>query len=277
MKKYQKVVTGAMLLCGLFCGAAMVEAAEAIYVKGNVQVMSSTDGVWKTLEKGMQVDIGDSIRTARRSEVDIALDAEKKNTIRLGEKTLVVLNTESDDQIDRLNLSRGRVYSNMENIKEGLSFEVTTPSAVAGVRGSSYMVYSEVDSDEVSAYKDTVFVKTFDAEKNQLSDIMLPQGFKTFIDRFESPGALSQISMREFDRFDNIKEDLTSRAEGRERVESEGARRLRESVQEKAAEAVEQTGVIEEVVDTLKEATDDSNTEKKIEELRTVVEEEPQY
>ena len=232
-----------------------------------VQIQSPNDEAWRKAEKGMQVNIGDTVRTARHSKIEIALDSGKMNTIQLGERTLAVLNSASADAIDRLELSRGRVYSNMEDIKAGLGFEVTTPSAVAGVRGSSYMVYSERDQDEVAAYKDTVFIKAFDADNNQLMEMMLPEGFRTFIERFQEPSALLQISLREFERFDAVRTDMVDRSEGREpvRKEQEHKAPLKEqSVIEKLTDqAAEQGSIVEEVTDT-KELTEDSNTEESI-------------
>jgi len=274
MKKYQILVLGAMLLFGIFAAMTVSRAAQLINVEGSVQVQSPGDNEWKKAENGMQVNIGDSIRTARRSKADIALDAEKKNTIALGEKTLVVLNSASADSIDRLDLSRGRVYSNMEGIKSGLSFEVNTPSAVAGVRGSSYMVYAERDEDEVSAYKDTVFIKAFDADKNQISEIMLPEGFKTFIGRFEAPSAFLQISNREFIRFDTIRDDLINRLEGKEpEMEKGGQEEGKKTDIEVLSEQASNQGVIDQVTDT-KDDTQDINTQEQIEERIT---EEPPY
>jgi hypothetical protein len=276
MKKYQISVSCAILFFGVFAAIAVSRAAELIHVEGNVQVQSPGENEWKKAENGTQVNIGDSIRTARRSKADIALDAERKNTIALGEKTLVVLNSASADTIDRLDLSRGRVYSNMESIKSGLSFEVNTPSAVAGVRGSSYMVYAERDEDEVSAYKDTVFIKAFDADKNQISEIMLPEGFKTFIGRFAAPSALLQVSNREFLRFDTIRDDLISRLEGKqpemEKAGQEGD--IKKTDIEVLSEQSSDQQVIDQVTDT-KENTQDSNTQKQIEEIR--LEEEDPY
>ena len=275
MKKYQILVLGAMLLFGIFAAVTVSRAAQLINVEGSVQVQSPGDNEWKKAENGMQVNIGDSIRTARRSKADIALDAEKKNTIALGEKTLVVLNSASADTIDRLDLSRGRVYSNMEGIKSGLSFEVNTPSAVAGVRGSSYMVYAERDEDEVSAYKDTVFIKAFDADKNQISEIMLPEGFKTFIGRFEGPSALLQISNREFIRFDTIRDDLINRLEGKQpEMEKGGQEEGKKTDIEVLSDQASNQGVIDQVTDT-KDDTQDINTQEQIEER--IMEEEPPY
>jgi hypothetical protein len=273
MKKYQLMcicTTFAFAVFGLISFAA---AAQIIRVEGNVQVQSPADEVWKKAENGMEVTIGDSIRTARHSKASIALDADKKNTIELGEKTLVVLNSATADTIDRMDVSRGRVYANLEGIKAGLNFEVNTPSAVAGVRGSSYMVYTERDQDEVSAYKDTVFIKTFDANKNESSEIMLPEGFKTFIERFETAGALMPVTNREFIRFDSIRDDLLSRAEGKEPEKQTGGGDQgdgggQKSDMDQLTEQSSTQEVIDQVTDT-KDDIEDTNTQKQIDDLRT--------
>ena len=269
MKKYQILIFSAMILFAVSGLYAIVHAAEILLVQGSVQIQSPNDEIWRKAEKGMQVNIGDTVRTARHSKIEIALDPGKMNTIQLGEKTLAVLNSASADAIDRLELSRGRVYSNMEGIKAGLGFEVTTPSAVAGVRGSGYMVYSERDQDEVAAYKDTVFIKAFDADNNQLMEMMLPEGFRTFIERFQEPSALLQISLREFERFDAVRSDMVDRSEGREPLRKEQGHKAplkEQSVIEKLTEqAAEQGSIVEEVADT-KELTEDSNTEQQIDE-----------
>ena len=208
---------------------SFLQAAEIIYLEGAVQVQSGSDSAWKTAEKGMKVNIGDSIRTARHSLADIALDDEKKNTIRIDPKTLVVLNSATAGTIDRLDLSHGKVTSKLENLKAGLSFEVNTPSTVAGVRGSSYSVYAERDSDEVRAFKDSVFLKAFDDQKNILSELTIPEGFKAFIERFETPGMLIQMSTREFERFDRLNDEISEHEQGKERTRAEREAQRREA------------------------------------------------
>lgn len=264
MRRSKTMILSMVMFLAFGCFPGMARAAEILFVQGNVQVQSPNETDWRKAEKGMQLKAGDTIRTARHSKVDIALDREKKNTIQIAEKALAVLNAaEEEATIDRLELSRGRVYSNLENIKAGMSFEVTTPSAVAGVRGSSYMVYVEPDQDEVAALKDTVFIKAFDANKVQLMDMMLPEGFRTFIERFQEPSALLQISLREFEKFDNIRADLLSRVEGREpqRQERERGRMEPEkSVIETLTEQADQKrSILDQIIDT-KDITDERNT-----------------
>ena len=237
MKKYQLLFSLIVLFFGIIGFTIIVNAAEVVYLEGRVQLQSSTDIEWTPLAKGMQVEIGDSIRTARNSFVDIALDKAKLNTIRIDQKSMVVLNSDTSGAFDRLDLTKGKVIANLEDLKSGMNFEVNTPSAIAGVRGSSYSVYVEKDSDEVLAFKDTVFIKAFDSNKNELIELMLPEGFKTFIERFGEPSALIQIATEEFEHFDNVMEDVSSSVEGK-MVERAKARIAREK---EAKEAVEES------------------------------------
>lgn len=271
MKRILLTLMAAALGCAFGLRA---HAAEILYVEGTVQVQSSTDSQWNKAEKGMAVDIGDVVRTARHSRCDIAFDAQKKNTVRLEEKTLVVLNSSGVDYVDKVELSRGRVYANLENIQSGLAFEVTTPSAVAGVRGSSYMVYTEKDEDEVSAYKDDVYLHTFDAEKNKTMETILPEGFKTFVERFQIPSVFTQITNREFIRFDQIREELLSHIEAQERIESGLIEQERPVEQPLTAlEKIVEQQSVSETVSQVKDAVEEKNTEQVIKELTQVEEE----
>lgn len=271
MKRILLTLMAAALGCAFGLRA---HAAEILYVEGTVQVQSSTDSQWNKAEKGMAVDIGDVVRTARHSRCDIAFDAQKKNTVRLEEKTLVVLNSSGVDYVDKVELSRGRVYANLENIQSGLAFEVTTPSAVAGVRGSSYMVYTEKDEDEVSAYKDDVYLHTFDAEKNKTMETILPEGFKTFVERFQIPSVFTQITNREFIRFDQIREELLSHIEAQERIESGLIEQERPVEQPLTAlEKIVEQQSVSETVSQVKVAVEEKNTEQVIKELTQVEEE----
>ncbi|MEI6631618.1 MAG: FecR family protein [bacterium] len=275
MKKFYIPVIFLISFLVISGSKSLLRAAEIIYVEGNVQVQPDGEEEWKKAEKGMQLNMGDSIRTARHSKADVALDREKKNTIRIDPKTMIVLNSAMPGSIDRLDLSRGKVYSNLENIKAGLDFEVSTPSTVAGVRGSSYSVYSERDEDEVQAYKDDVYIKTYDADKNLLSESMLPEGFKTFIERFDTPSAITQVTNREFSRSDAVTEDLSSRAEGRAnvRAEREAAAKAKEEAKTKEEKAQDTQNTISEqqaVADTIsetKEIVEEQIAEKKLEDL----------
>ena len=105
--------------------------------------------------------------------------------------------------------------------------------------------------------------QTFDAEKNLISEIMLPQGFKTFIERFEAAGALLMVHRREFERFDTVREALVSRAAGQE---------PQQRIQERPAEPepsilddIRQPSDLTDTITETKELVEESNTEQIIE------------
>jgi hypothetical protein len=179
--------------------------------------------VWKKAELGMQVNIGDSVRTARRSKADIILDKDKQQAISIEELTLVVLNSTSPGQINRIDLSQGKIYADVEQMMAGAGFEVTTPSAVAGVSGTKLSVASNSKRDEIAAYKDSISVKTFDANRNLISDVMVTEGFKAVVGRFEAAGALTKLIGGEMRNGNRIMERLSDHMRGGSADKLQGA------------------------------------------------------
>ncbi len=196
-----------------------LQAAVITGFEGGVQVRSASDKSWSKAKKGMAVGIGDSIQTARNSVADVSLDAAGKNVIRIEENTLVVINSANAADIDRLDLSYGKIYASVEEVKADLGFEVKTPSAVAGVRGTGWSVDSGPKKDEISTFKDAVFVKSFDAQGNLIDEITVPEGFKALVDRFEKAGELMKLTDDEIDRFNAIRQSRGSDSRLNENIE----------------------------------------------------------
>jgi len=285
MKTRKLLTICVMMFFSVLSVQIAADSAEVVSVTGSVQARPVSAEEWTRVEKGMRLAAGDLVRTARNSVAEVALDADKKNTIRIEPKTLVTLGSATADTIDRLDLAKGKVYANLENIKSGLSFEINTPSAVAGVRGSAVSVYVERDSDEIVALKHTVYVKAYNVDKQLISEIMLPEGFKTMIERFGEPSIFYQISSREFEHFDNKMDDLSANLEGRmsARAKAREERLARQQAQERGlpdeqmpGPTVDQQEIIQQIVDT-KEAIEDRKTQETIEELREVAHSEEEY
>jgi hypothetical protein len=258
------------------------EAAKIIYVEGTVQMQPAAQKAWKKAEKGMQINIGDSLRTASRSKADIMLDEEKKNTLRIEQKTLIVLNSNVPGLINRIDLSNGKIYFNIESIKSGLAFEVKTPSSVAGVKGTGGSVDSIRERDEVAAFKDEVYVRTYDAQQNLISEITVPEGFKTMIERFEAAGAVTTLSVEETQRWNETRQELSQRVEETTKAREEGAKPKEEPPKKEAPpeemvkEIQNQQEVIENVskeVKETKEQVEERTTEANIQEQRSNIEE----
>jgi len=159
----------------------------------------------------MRLDIGDSIKTARRSQADISLDTKSNNFVRIQEQTLVIIDSTYPGQINKFDLSEGKIYAKIEKIRAGITFEVSTPSSVAGVRGTSWSVEADKEKDEIAVYEDSVFVKAFDKMKKLISEITIPQGFKTIIKRFESPGPLLPLTEDDKRQWKEVKKKVSKK------------------------------------------------------------------
>ena len=212
MKKQRMV---AIFLALLFVGGvvhiSLLQAAEIVGIEGNVQVQTAAEKAWKKADVGTQVNAGDSIRTARSSKATLVLDESGMNKITIDELTMAVVNSATPGMIDRFDLSKGKVYANLESIRSGLTFEVSTPSSVAGVRGTGYSVESNRARDEVAVFEREVYVRAFDQNKNLINEVTVPQGFKTMIERFQGPGDLTRLTDNERQRWNELRDGISGR------------------------------------------------------------------
>jgi hypothetical protein len=240
---------------------ALSPVGEIVFIEGNVQVQDAIIKTWKKAELGTPLNIGDSIRTARRSKADIVVDKENKHTVRVEEQTLVVLNSTSPGLINKIDLSNGKVFADVEKMKEGMTFEISTPSSTAGVRGSGMGVESNRDRDEFAAFKDNVYLKSYDQQNNLISESTIPEGFKAGADRFEGPGEITQLTDRDRADWNALKEDIGQRAEGGTKATDDNTA-LMDSVQE-----VVETGSLDDAKDVIEEqGVDEQVDERCIEE-----------
>ena len=214
MKRYHIFLISFVVLFILGVSLFSVYAAKIVYVKGRVEVQPSSVSTWQRVKKGMKVNIGDSIRTARHSEAQVLLDESKKSFIDITEQTLVVINSTSAGKINKLDLSHGKIFASVDKLQAGDVFEVSTPSSVAGVRGTSWSVNSNPKRDEISVYKDSVFVEAYDKLKHLISKVTVPEGFKIIIERFGKPSELFPLHERDKKEWKGRKKRFLDALEG---------------------------------------------------------------
>jgi len=223
MKKRRIILSVvALILFGLFF-TSFLPAATIVYIKGKVQVQRSKERGWRKAKVGTSVDIGDKLRTAARSMADIVLDDAQKNLIRVEEKTLLAFDSTSLKQINRLDISHGKVYANIENLEEGLAFEVKTPSVVSGVRGTGWSVDSGEKQDEIAVFEDKVYLRAFDQQNKLVEEITIPEGYKVITERFQKPGKLIKLTEKELEYWNEFKMEVSERAAKIERGASKSS------------------------------------------------------
>jgi ferric-dicitrate binding protein FerR (iron transport regulator) len=102
-------------------------------------------GEWQPAKDGMVILPGDEVRTAPGSKVNIVLDDGKTGSAQLSGGSLFRItaadtDSKTGDKTTMLDLAVGKVLVHAEKLKGGSKFEVRTPQATTGVRGTTFEV-----------------------------------------------------------------------------------------------------------------------------------------
>ncbi len=157
MRQFILSLVAMTLMCLTFPSASFAEAVHGVLrvVKGNVQVKAIKDGKTARAKVGQKVFPQDTIITGPDSrakvvmidnnEINVSPDSEvafEKYEYKPGENKKDVL----------LNVIYGKVRSKVEQKYDGKTtkFQVKTPSAVAGVRGTDFITGYDLGTKETS-------------------------------------------------------------------------------------------------------------------------------
>jgi hypothetical protein len=105
----------------------------------------SNGGEWKPATDGMTILPGDEVRTASENFVKVLLDGGKTGSVEIKEGSLFrIQKAEGDPKTGEkttiLDLAVGKILVKVDHLKGNSKFEVRTPTALTGVRGTEFEV-----------------------------------------------------------------------------------------------------------------------------------------
>ncbi|MFH1790888.1 MAG: FecR family protein [Candidatus Omnitrophota bacterium] len=176
--------------------AQSVNAAEIIHVAGDVTVKSVAAKAWAAAEVGMQVKEGDTIRTGPASKAELAFGKDLRNIISVFPNSQL---TVSAFQPGLVHLTEGRVFTLIGRIEKGSTFEVRTPTAVAGARGTGWetAIQRKEAQTTVKGFERKIYVAGLDENGNLIGRKNITAGFKSVIRKHKSPGAARRLDRAE--------------------------------------------------------------------------------
>jgi hypothetical protein len=125
------ILVTVLVLLGAFVASAQSSLGRVEYLEGDVRI----NGVPADL--GQAVHVGDWVETGSRGAIDIVFD--RANIFRLGSSTVAVLNLgESRQDVDLKFGTMGAVFDRVRTLSGRGTFDIRTPAAVGGVRGTSF-------------------------------------------------------------------------------------------------------------------------------------------
>ncbi len=172
-------------------------------VQGKVECQERRASPWQPLRQGMLVKAGTQIRSAADGAALLTWADGAK--VKVGPDTLLSVEkcyakSGTDEEVSLFRLHRGRVWTRIaKRLGEGAQFEVATPIAVAGVRGTVFGVETQGRAQSaVSVYEGTVELTTAQGNKvvaNGTVATVTPAGQVQV--RQQSPEELRQWRARE--------------------------------------------------------------------------------
>ena len=140
-----------------------LEKIRVTWQKGKTSIGPTQKGHWQTLKSGMTFTAGSFIKTGKDSRVELTMP--DKSIIRLGSDTLFKVNQAlfPDDKLRRFSskLFIGKMWAKITGVFGGRrgTFNTSTQTAVAGVRGTTYNLKAGADkSTEISVFEGKVGV-----------------------------------------------------------------------------------------------------------------------
>lgn len=127
--------------------------ATVTAVSGKVQIKSRGSITWRNAKLNELLSAGDTIETKENGVIEIRL--ENGNAIDLKPDSQLVLqkltqDTKTGDYENLFESSRGRLRAKVSKLKGGSKFEIKTPTAVAGARGT--IIFLNITPGLTSSY-----------------------------------------------------------------------------------------------------------------------------
>ncbi|MDD5195974.1 MAG: FecR domain-containing protein [Candidatus Omnitrophica bacterium] len=162
------------ILSLLFLSSAFAQSAKIIDLKGRVSVKRMPDAQWEKAKVSTTLEKLAEVKTEAKSECVLVFDEAMKNVLTLKGNSQVKL---EDIKPVSVSLPQGKVFALVDDIKAVEKFEIRTPTAVAGVRGTGESVEFNNARSTIKCFRDTVYVQGLDAQGNGIGEAALAEGF----------------------------------------------------------------------------------------------------
>jgi hypothetical protein len=164
LKHVRVLACVAVLFGSLAVAQAAVGKAVVRSVSGAAEY--SEAGSWKALKAGTELQPGAQVRTGNDASVVLFLD-QNGPLVQLTENTTLAIEKLNytaggvDTTIETvLNVKAGRIMGYVKKLSGTSKYEVKTPSGVAGIRGTDYLISADGTVNVVAGQVVVVFVKS---------------------------------------------------------------------------------------------------------------------
>jgi hypothetical protein len=185
----------------LLATCVFAQTAQIIDLKGSVSVKKDAAAAWQKAKMNMLLSKAAEIKTGKNSLCTLTFDTEMKNIMTIKENSLVKLESIIPGKVF---LPEGRVFSLIDDLAKIEKFEVRTPTAIAGARGTGLSVQFLNSQTLAACYQHFVYVMGLDKQGNTGDVQELTEKFGIIINpdgTWQGPFGLSPQALKEWRDF----------------------------------------------------------------------------
>jgi len=200
-----------------FTGALAESRVKVIGTSGDAEFQKSGEREWKKVSKKIYLHSGDSVKTYEDSSVDLAFDTMKERIVGIASNSHVVIKLVGNEKIKLLD---GEVYALIKKLPAGSSFEIRTPTAVCGARGTGWGAKGNKNSSTISSYEDSSYVSGLKKDGSKTKETTVPEKYETTVGRFMKLSPFRKISDEKYGKWDTWRDLVTKHTtQGRVKME----------------------------------------------------------
>ena len=176
------------------------------FIAGDVKIIS--DGKSVQANVGDKISQGMTVKTGTKAIVDIHFQG---SVIRILEKSSVVMkelvrNLKDSKDLTELYVENGQMFSKVtRKLTDGEKFRVNTPTAVAGVRGTEFLVSEEEGKSTISCLEGKVAVK--DSASDDAAFIDIDAGKEASVEKGK-PVSVNDLKQQNLENIRRIKDEI---------------------------------------------------------------------
>lgn len=181
-------------LSGLVTADRSDKRARVYDIKGSVKMAKKGSQDWKEVKKDARIEEGFIVLTGKESYASVTFDLNYLNAVHIPENTRAYFRSiEPTDVV----LEDGTIYNFLDGLSSNESWKVSTPVAVAAVRGTHYLVsFTSASGEFIEAtinvpddgHESSVeVISVKDGKEGSSADI--PEGYQIDLTEGETPDA----------------------------------------------------------------------------------------
>lgn len=176
--------------------------AKIISLSGEVRFQRANEKDWQDAIVDTRLDVGDRLKTLSDGNAEVSLSSEENDIFKVQPNSTIKIKIMSD-KLRVINLSKGEVLGAVSDLNRGTAFEVRTPTAVSGARGTGWRVWTDGKQSEFCSFERKIYVKSFDEKGKLLKEVTLAEGFKVGCGYCQALGPFRKMTQKEMCGWEN--------------------------------------------------------------------------